>query len=1112
MLEVRGNAFLEYFHQTGVRESIATAISTFELTTGRLDATAMSFNNLAAALRERYDKWRDSEDLRRAGSASRQAVENAEPDDEHLGMYLSGLVSSLVYEYDRNPSSELVEEAMAYASWMVEVTAEDDPRMPQRRSRLASVYELSFTHSGSLSDLTTSIAIEESIQQYGPRYRHNLAVSSVLLYDQTGDIVILDHAVEYARLALAETSRQEVVYSSRLATLAQTLFDHYSASGEIKDLDESIGLINRVLGDGGQVPPAYRRRLLGLRATCRRERAELGLEKVSLTELSDELREAYSETPTKENIRALAVLEQEQLSEVADPAAYDAAVSLAEAGLDAQPPSAPGRVKYATRLGNALSDRYRNTGNVGDLERAIAVLDEAMAATPITASEWRPLATGLAVALKSRGEMRHRNQDVDRAIDLFTEVHAKARHPNERASAAGNLSFALAHRSALRNSIEDARVAVLVSEETLEVTPKESPCWANRTNSYCNALEAVWALDGGEEILRDLVERRREIKEAVSPTGDEFPWACRNLGLACRHLYEISGRDELLEEAKQHMRDAYAAASTLEVSEALRAASALAEWALETEDWNETSMWFSQALSIAEQVVLTQLGRLDQFSWLREVQGMAAKCALACVRNDDAAMAARELERGRLLTMDPRAGLAEFAQKELCAANREDLAQRLEDAVATWSRLNRAVVSLGEHQESSQEAETIARAEQARIAVDDLLSSTQEIVGSPFSTNRDLPVLASSPLVYLSPTSAGTVMVTVYPDGRVDAGELAVDDHEMGRLVVNLGNDRRRRRRHPRRYRKALRRVGEWQRERLIDPLLENLGHPPEIVLVPTGMAVLLPMGLDLCASGTDREGVQRPIVRIAPSGRAAVESENRSARAVTERTLVVQDPQPTQMASLRHSAAETVAARIYSTSSTVLRGEEATPANVEREIADHGVLHFTCHAEANMGKPLSSALVLSGGRLTVGELLFSRAGGARLGILSACETAVAGVEFPDEVVALPTAFLSIGCAGILAAYWPVPDLPTSLLIARFYEGWLAEGLPPVRALQAAQLWLRTSTIRELRAFVEALAGRGSEEEEEALEVTLRALRWRRSGAVPFSDPVTWGAFAYFGA
>ena len=81
---------------------------------------------------------------------------------------------------------------------------------------------------------------------------------------------------------------------------------------------------------------------------------------------------------------------------------------------------------------------------------------------------------------------------------------------------------------------------------------------------------------------------------------------------------------------------------------------------------------------------------------------------------------------------------------------------------------------------------------------------------------------------------------------------------------------------------------------------------------------------------------------------------------------------------------------------------------------------------------------------------------GAWLVVLSACQTAITDLkDLPEEAIGLPGGFVQAGVPGVVGTLWPVNDLSTMLLMAKFYECHLKEELAPAAALRKAQLWLR---------------------------------------------------------
>ena len=75
-----------------------------------------------------------------------------------------------------------------------------------------------------------------------------------------------------------------------------------------------------------------------------------------------------------------------------------------------------------------------------------------------------------------------------------------------------------------------------------------------------------------------------------------------------------------------------------------------------------------------------------------------------------------------------------------------------------------------------------------------------------------------------------------------------------------------------------------------------------------------------------------------------------------------------------------------------------------------------------------------------------------------------------DEYVGLPAGFLQAGAPCVVSTLWAVDDMSTALLMERFYQQHLDEGLSPSRALRAAQRWLRGEVDRpSMIEYIESL-------------------------------------------
>jgi CHAT domain-containing protein len=140
--------------------------------------------------------------------------------------------------------------------------------------------------------------------------------------------------------------------------------------------------------------------------------------------------------------------------------------------------------------------------------------------------------------------------------------------------------------------------------------------------------------------------------------------------------------------------------------------------------------------------------------------------------------------------------------------------------------------------------------------------------------------------------------------------------------------------------------------------------------------------------------------------------------------------------------------------------GCEATPAALRSAAASSpDLLHIATHGYVDAFRPRLSALALTqesgatGGTSTIGLLdILNMRVGARLVVLSACDTS-RGRLLPGEGVLGPAqAFLQSGAASVMASYWRIPDERTAPFMETFYRYLLADRLDAAAALRRTQL------------------------------------------------------------
>ena len=155
----------------------------------------------------------------------------------------------------------------------------------------------------------------------------------------------------------------------------------------------------------------------------------------------------------------------------------------------------------------------------------------------------------------------------------------------------------------------------------------------------------------------------------------------------------------------------------------------------------------------------------------------------------------------------------------------------------------------------------------------------------------------------------------------------------------------------------------------------------------------------------------------------------------------------------------------------TQLVREQATEANVRKEVDNCSILHFACHGLVDQSHGnLFGALAVTAGRtlgdanndgfLTLAEIYGLDLAGCELAILSACDTNSGPIQRGEGVWSLSRGFLVAGARRVVATHWAVEDEAASKLVERFCANLAKahkQGGPMdyAEALREAKLWIR---------------------------------------------------------
>jgi CHAT domain-containing protein len=538
-------------------------------------------------------------------------------------------------------------------------------------------------------------------------------------------------------------------------------------------------------------------------------------------------------------------------------------------------------------------------------------------------------------------------------------------------------------------------------------------------------------------------------------------------------------------------------------------------------EWEEAAAAYSVALSAAEFVFHARLETPDRQAETRRAGNLARWTAYALARTGDAKAAALVLENSRTRELRRRLGIGadEETFSRLPPEAQTDFREALDEL---------ASASLGSGSNA------------AGRALQEVLTGIRELPGfADFATGSSWDELgaaaaADSPLVYVNPAPAGTLILAIRRQGGeavVEARFVEVTSHDIvmtvGLAGMHVSSE----------LATYLAGPGETDEsaaafrrgvDYVIGRLGESLAKPIAEYLREVGVqrAALVLCGplaaAPLHAATWDGEGERRclldeVVVSYVPSALLRrVSLERVAERAEREpRLLALGNPDVgAPRWDLPGAGAEVdEIAELFASERTSVATRSAASARVLIDRVE-GVthLHLACHGRGARFDPSDAAIWLSDGWLSALDLK------ARLEssvcVISACEAGLSDVfHLPDEAISLSTAFLAAGSASVVATLWPIDDLATAILMTRFYEE-LGGGADAPAALRRAQLWLRDLTEDQETAFLEAhpaLAARFASRAaahrpgSRAPTATPGALR-------PYRHPEIWAPFVAVGA
>ncbi|KDR70144.1 hypothetical protein GALMADRAFT_144826 [Galerina marginata CBS 339.88] len=135
----------------------------------------------------------------------------------------------------------------------------------------------------------------------------------------------------------------------------------------------------------------------------------------------------------------------------------------------------------------------------------------------------------------------------------------------------------------------------------------------------------------------------------------------------------------------------------------------------------------------------------------------------------------------------------------------------------------------------------------------------------------------------------------------------------------------------------------------------------------------------------------------------------------------------------------------------TTMIGEDATVFKVMKSLPEHTALHFSCHADQDQSYPFNSAFFLHDGPFHLSKLMNLDLSRVQFAFLSACLTSSGDVSLPDEGIHLAAGMQFAGVRSVVATIWTVYERAASMATKHVYQHLLKDGVENAEAQNAAE-------------------------------------------------------------
>ncbi|MFE4801193.1 CHAT domain-containing protein [Streptomyces sp. NPDC056708] len=770
--------------------------------------------------------------------------------------------------------------------------------------------------------------------------------------------------------------------------------------------------------------------------------------------------------------------------------------------LDALPPTHAHRWVIGRPLGLALLRRFEATGRGEDLHEAVELLREVVGrpagGMPEESSDLMHLSGVLIARFKHEGGVA----GLDEAIALARRAEVSASDRSELARALNALGTALVYRAQFSGSGLDLREAISVGESALAAADTPS-LQAHAQSALGNRLRERYLADGDPADLDEAIGLMRTVlthwdNTRAAMVRTTLALALRDRGVLggdrgggdlaeAAALHRAALEDEAVG-SPQYGRAQLALAQVLNdlgrreeaigllndltqsgsgshldrMAAAVTRAGLLADRAFDADtargtadggtgaadDWRAATDAFSDAVNQLHLSVWRGLSRADRARLLARWTGLASDAAAAAINLRDPVRAVELLDHGRSLLW----GQALDTRTDLTAlrAVRPDLADEL-DTVHTGFAAEAWTDERGAHSAAEYRRRLALDWERLVISVRTLPGFARFLLPTPFAelsaAAAEGPVVLVNVSVYRCDAlvvSAGGVRVIPLPGLTLEQAEAYARRHlqAMGRTggpgLAYGPRDQ------------ALLSVCEWLWDTVAGPVLAEttLLSQRRIWWCPTGALTQLPLH---AAGYHDPEDshraaavMDRAVSSLTPTLRALLHARRSAGKRPRRLLAIACEQRPryvTGLPDLPLALREVDTLRDLVPDATIRTGPVATRAEAMALLPGHTCAHFACHGgPGGHGPEGRSVLFLADEQLTMADFAGLDLADAELAVLSACHTATAAPELPDEADHLAGALQIAGFRQVISTLWAIGDDTAAAVTDDLYRALTADG------------------------------------------------------------------------